>query len=67
MSSDEPNRCYRWLRAAVDRALDQWRAAQHRAIYSASLRSKRRSRRVPANAPSPPLPAAMCTIFQNTG
>eukprot|EP00972_Heterocapsa_arctica_P034714 5109615-Heterocapsa_arctica.AAC.1 len=45
MTNDDPNRCYRWLRVAVDRALDQWRAEQHRAIYSASLRLKRRSRR----------------------
>eukprot|EP00972_Heterocapsa_arctica_P042529 6268518-Heterocapsa_arctica.AAC.1 len=26
MSDDEPDRCYRWLRAAVDGALDRWRA-----------------------------------------
>eukprot|EP00972_Heterocapsa_arctica_P082076 12096448-Heterocapsa_arctica.AAC.1 len=37
MSDDEPNRCYRWLREAVDRAQDRWRAASHRTIYVASL------------------------------
>eukprot|EP00972_Heterocapsa_arctica_P036789 5415887-Heterocapsa_arctica.AAC.1 len=26
MCDDQPNRCYRWLRAAVDGALDRWRA-----------------------------------------
>eukprot|EP00972_Heterocapsa_arctica_P051364 7554671-Heterocapsa_arctica.AAC.1 len=45
MNNDGPNRCYRWLRVAVDRALDTWRAEQHRAVYSASLWLKRRSRR----------------------
>eukprot|EP00972_Heterocapsa_arctica_P104891 15458163-Heterocapsa_arctica.AAC.1 len=41
MCNDDADRCYRWLRAAVDRALNQWRAEQHRIVYSASLRSKR--------------------------
>eukprot|EP00972_Heterocapsa_arctica_P048369 7132386-Heterocapsa_arctica.AAC.1 len=41
MSDSEPNISYRWLRVAVDRALDRWRATQHRVIYTASLRPKR--------------------------
>ncbi len=68
MRDDDPNRTYRWLRLAVDRVLDIWRADQHRLVYTASLRSTRRSRRVPAKTPSQtPLPAAMCTSFQSTG
>eukprot|EP00972_Heterocapsa_arctica_P003452 514569-Heterocapsa_arctica.AAC.1 len=41
MRNDDVNRTYRWLHAAVDRVLTNWRAEQHRIVYSASLRSKR--------------------------
>eukprot|EP00972_Heterocapsa_arctica_P016945 2501460-Heterocapsa_arctica.AAC.1 len=60
MTDSDPNRCYRWRRAVVDGALDRWRAAQHRIIYTASLRSRRRSQRAPAPAPMRPAPAALC-------
>eukprot|EP00972_Heterocapsa_arctica_P060378 8904508-Heterocapsa_arctica.AAC.1 len=34
MCDDEPDRSYRWLRAAADGALDRWRAVEHRTIYA---------------------------------
>eukprot|EP00972_Heterocapsa_arctica_P012555 1844758-Heterocapsa_arctica.AAC.1 len=37
MDNDDVNRTYGWLRAAVDRVLTNWRADQHRIVYSASL------------------------------
>ncbi len=64
MQDDDADRTYSWLRRACDRTLDRWKAAAHRTVYAASLRSRRRAPRAPVIAPPP---VGACLLFERTG
>eukprot|EP00972_Heterocapsa_arctica_P080652 11886539-Heterocapsa_arctica.AAC.1 len=56
MEDDDSNRTYLWLRRACQRALEQWRAENARAIYATTLNIKSRGSGAAAKKamPTPP-------------